>query len=313
MDDIVVQGSGDLAVWKREHLTTQAKGILKRTAEDILELSRVCHEFHEEFGPDEYQDWWSNELGLGRRRAFQILNVYERFGASAQYALADTDFHVSALYALAAPSVPDAARDEAIQKAESGEAISHAEAQELIRRHKEAEEQLRAVQEELAKKPAVVEKEVTVEKLVVPSDYEELVREKARLEGEKREMQESVESLKKAQAELKKSHSESAKRELEKLLKDKEGRVKWFNAQIESLTKQYQELDAAVGAQLAYKEACKVVEQCLLKVSFQLQEAFAEYPVPDEYVPKLEKIAADMQQGAEALRRFLTTGRLSEA
>jgi hypothetical protein len=72
---------------------------------------------------------------------------------------------------------PDAAREEAIQKAESGEQISHSEAQELIRRHKEAEDQLRAAKEALSKKPQVVEKEVTVEKLVVPSDYEELVRE----------------------------------------------------------------------------------------------------------------------------------------
>jgi hypothetical protein len=280
-----------------------------RTAQTVVENGRDLLEAKARVGHGNFVTWVEGTLPWSVRQSQRMMQVAESFKSDNLSFL--QGFQPSALYALAASSTPEPAREEAIQKAEAGEQISHAEAQELIRRHKESEAQLKVAQAELAKKPRVVEKEVLVERVVVPSDYEELVREKARLEGEKREMQESVESLKKAQAELKKSHSESAKRELEKLLRGKEGRVKWFNDQIESLTKQYQKLDAAVGAQLAYKEACKVVEQCLLKVSFQLQEAFAEYPVPDEYVPKLEKIAKDMRQGSEALDRFLTTGRLS--
>ena len=79
----------------------------------------------EEFGDTEYQRWWCEELGLGRRRAFQILNVYEKFGSSAQYAL---DFQVAALYLLSAPSTPESARTEAIEKAEAGEQITHKQA-----------------------------------------------------------------------------------------------------------------------------------------------------------------------------------------
>ncbi len=46
------------------------------------------------------------------------------------------NFQTRALAALAAPSVPESAREEAISKAEQGEKITHADAQELIQAHK---------------------------------------------------------------------------------------------------------------------------------------------------------------------------------
>jgi hypothetical protein len=300
MDAVVVQDSGDLAVWKREHLTAQAKGILKRTAEDILELSRVCHEFREEFGYKAYVEWVEDDLGLNSRMGDRMLNVFDKFGITDN--LSVNSIGVSALYALAAPSTPDAAREEAIAKVEAGERITHAEAQELIRSAKEAKDQLKEAQAELAMKPQIVEREI--EKLVVPSDYEGLVRAKGRLEEE-------LKDLKETQAKSKKSHSESARKELEKLIRENQGRLDWFKREIERLTGQYEQLDAAVGAQRAYTDACRIVRESLLKISFQLQEAFAEYPIPDEFVPELKKFALEMRQGSEALDRFLSTERLN--
>ena len=36
----------DLQVQKKEYLTAQARNVLKRTAQDIIDLSQICHEYH---------------------------------------------------------------------------------------------------------------------------------------------------------------------------------------------------------------------------------------------------------------------------
>ena len=48
----------------------------------------------------------------------------------------DFDVAPSALYMLAAPSTPESARDEVLQRAESGERITFSTAQEVIQEHK---------------------------------------------------------------------------------------------------------------------------------------------------------------------------------
>jgi len=65
------------------------------------------------------------------------LNVFIQFGSTAKFAL--KDIQPSVLYLLAAPSTPESARQEAIEKAEEDEAITHKQAQELIQAHKEIE------------------------------------------------------------------------------------------------------------------------------------------------------------------------------
>jgi len=145
-----------------------------RTAQTVVENGRDLLEAKARVGHGNFVTWVEGTLPWSVRQSQRMMQVAESFKSDNLSFL--QGFQPSALYALAAPSTPEPAREEAIQKAEAGEQISHAEAQELIRRHKEAEAQLKAVQAELAKKPAVVEKEVLVERVVVPSDYEELVR-----------------------------------------------------------------------------------------------------------------------------------------
>lgn len=55
-----------------------------------------------------------------------MMNVFDRFGKSATVAL----FTPTVLYALAAPSTPDAVVEQALEKAESGDPVTLAEIQE---------------------------------------------------------------------------------------------------------------------------------------------------------------------------------------
>ena len=91
--------------------------MLKRTAQDIVDLSQICHEYHEEFGYQEYIRWVKEDLGLSGRMGRSVLNVFEQFGTTK---FAVDNIQPSILYLLAAPSTPESAREEAVEKAEAG-------------------------------------------------------------------------------------------------------------------------------------------------------------------------------------------------
>jgi hypothetical protein len=82
----------------------------------------LTHEYHEEFGYQEYIRWVKEDLGISDRMGRRVLSVYDQFGIAAN--LAVDNIQPSVLYLLAAPSTPETAREEAIQKAESGESLS---------------------------------------------------------------------------------------------------------------------------------------------------------------------------------------------
>lgn len=118
----------ELMEQQKGYLTQQAKSCLKRMTSDIIELSQIAHEYHQAFGYQEYIGWIS-ELGLSKRTGVNFLNVHEKFG-SANFAL--NDIQPSILYLLSEPNVPESARQEAIEKAESGEKLSVKDTKELI-------------------------------------------------------------------------------------------------------------------------------------------------------------------------------------
>jgi|GEM_PF-3107717 len=90
-------------------------------AQDIIELSQIAHEYHQEFGYQEYITWVKDELKLAETQGRRFLNVYDKFGSTAN--LAVIDIAPSALYLLSQSSTPDSAREEALELAESGETV----------------------------------------------------------------------------------------------------------------------------------------------------------------------------------------------
>ena len=79
---------------------------------------------HKHFGP-----WLKAEFGWSARAAQNFMGAAEKFKSAKT---ADLPIQPSAAYFLAAPSVPEEARQKAVEKAEAGEEITFATAREIV-------------------------------------------------------------------------------------------------------------------------------------------------------------------------------------
>jgi hypothetical protein len=111
--------------------TGQIRVLMKRTARGIVEIGQKLIEVKEKLGHGRFGDWLQAEFGWSWDTAGRFINVAIRFGDFPQIA----EFAPSALYVLAAPSVPGAARTEAITRAQAGEHITYTTAEEIKRKH----------------------------------------------------------------------------------------------------------------------------------------------------------------------------------
>jgi hypothetical protein len=122
----------DANVIRRVQMAAQRiRQVVKRTLEDLIavgnELLAVKHELsHGHFGP-----WLRAEFGWTERTARNFMTVAQRFGPRAEM-ISDLRIDPTAAYLLAAPSVPEAASEAALQRAEFGERITVAIAREIL-------------------------------------------------------------------------------------------------------------------------------------------------------------------------------------
>jgi Protein of unknown function (DUF3102) len=84
-----------------------------------------------------YGEWLDKEFAWSERTARNYVQVFETFGKSAKFADISRHIDRSATYLLAAPSTPQEARDEAIEKAEAGERVTHKTSKEIVAKHKQ--------------------------------------------------------------------------------------------------------------------------------------------------------------------------------
>jgi hypothetical protein len=116
-----------------ENLQSAAERIrqkIQRTLEDIVEIGNDLRVVKESLGHGQFGKWLKAEFGWGERMARNFMSVAERFGKSAT--IADLEIPPTAAYLLAAPSVPDEARQAAIERAKGGEQITTAVAREIV-------------------------------------------------------------------------------------------------------------------------------------------------------------------------------------
>jgi hypothetical protein len=107
--------------------TSEIKGLMRKAAQDIIDIGQKLIEVkarlpHGHFGP-----WLEAEFEWSEPTAQRFMRVCGAF----QKRQID-GFAPSALYLLAAPSTPEAAREEALSQAEAGERITHQKAQGII-------------------------------------------------------------------------------------------------------------------------------------------------------------------------------------
>lgn len=111
--------------------TGQIQALMKRTAQDIIEIGQKLIEVKAKLGYGRFGDWLLAEFGWSWDTAGRFINVATRFGEVPQIA----EFAPSALYVLSAPSIPAAAREEALGRAQAGEHITYTTAEEIKRKY----------------------------------------------------------------------------------------------------------------------------------------------------------------------------------
>src|SRR5262249_26841287 len=79
----------------------------------------------------QFTPWLKAEFGWSERSAQNFMSVAEWFGPKTEI-IADLTIQPTAAYLLAAPSVPDEAREKAVERAEAGEQITTAVAKEIL-------------------------------------------------------------------------------------------------------------------------------------------------------------------------------------
>ncbi len=114
--------------------TNEIKTLMRKTAQDIIEIGQKLIEVKGRLPHGSFGDWLESEFEWKERAAQNFMRVAERFKTAN---FADMNIAPSALYLLAAPSTPEPVRQEVIQRAQSGERITHKTAKTIINEHKE--------------------------------------------------------------------------------------------------------------------------------------------------------------------------------
>jgi hypothetical protein len=115
--------------------TSEIKTLMRRTAQDIIEIGQKLIEVKAQLGHGLFSAWLRIEFEWSRGTAENFMAVALRFQ---NQKISDFDVAPSALYMLASPSTPESARKEALERAEQGGRITHSVAQQIVAAHRMA-------------------------------------------------------------------------------------------------------------------------------------------------------------------------------
>jgi hypothetical protein len=115
----------------QEHVA-EIRRLAKRTVDDIVEIGRRLTECKKLVGHGKWADWVGREFGWSEDSALNVMRV---FTMSESRKFRDLNIGISTLYLLAAPSTPEAAREEIFAQATSTP-VSVADAKSVINKHK---------------------------------------------------------------------------------------------------------------------------------------------------------------------------------
>ncbi len=114
--------------------TQNLKSLMKRSAQDIVEIGQMLWRIKECLPHGQFGLWLKTEFGWANNTARNFMRVADRFKTAN---FADLQIAPSALYLLAAPSIPEKARTEAIDRAKIGEPITHDVAVQIKRKYQQ--------------------------------------------------------------------------------------------------------------------------------------------------------------------------------
>ncbi|MGF1480731.1 MAG: DUF3102 domain-containing protein [Cyanophyceae cyanobacterium] len=119
-----------------QFLRQQAVRIRGLIRQNILEIGLSLLEVKQKLKHGNFINWIESEFYWSYSLAYKFMRVAEAFPKKyTSVNFTDLQFAPSALYLLAAVSVPEAARDEAVSRAQAGEDITYSTAQEIKRKY----------------------------------------------------------------------------------------------------------------------------------------------------------------------------------
>jgi hypothetical protein len=115
------------------HAADRIRTLGRRVIADVIEIGRLLAACKERCGHGGWLPWLDHEFGWTDRTALNFMRVYELSLKSET--VSDLDLPMRSLYALAAPSTPEVAREEVITRAEADERLKHEEVRPIIAAH----------------------------------------------------------------------------------------------------------------------------------------------------------------------------------
>ncbi len=113
--------------------TSEIKSLMQQTAQNIIDIGQKLIEVKQQLGHGNFRNWLKVEFEWGVWTAAKFMQVAKKFEC---VNFTHLDVAASALYLLAAPSTPDIAREELLELATQGEAISHNKAKTIVAQYK---------------------------------------------------------------------------------------------------------------------------------------------------------------------------------
>jgi hypothetical protein len=114
----------------------EIRKIGKRAADDIVEIGRRLTLCKKLAGHGHWIAWLNREFGWNPSTAENFTHVYELSRSDKYGNFPNLTLPMSSLYLLAAPSTPEAARDEVMADAKAGKKLSHADVKKTVAKHK---------------------------------------------------------------------------------------------------------------------------------------------------------------------------------
>jgi hypothetical protein len=132
MDDLYTRLDAETRIVVQQR-TSEIRTLMRRTAQDIVEIGQKLIEVKSALGHGLFSDWLRIEFEWSRGTAENFMAVALRFQ---NQKFSDFDLAPSALYVLASPSTPESARREALDRAAQGERVTHTLAKEIAASHR---------------------------------------------------------------------------------------------------------------------------------------------------------------------------------
>ena len=137
MNDVTVAFEyNDLPEEVRDAVREQAqeiRSLWKGAVNNFIEIGSKLVEVKRQLGHGHFCAWVKAEFGWSHSTALNYMRTSETFGGQIHNGC---EFSLTALYLLAAPSTPEAARQEALDRAGDGEQIDFNKASQIVQTHK---------------------------------------------------------------------------------------------------------------------------------------------------------------------------------